>query len=100
MTHQTLHRPAKATRKGNGAKFDETDAGLAARPDQHDDSVDLADPGLLAINHLFVEKVADQLHDQLPNISSGMLTMASRKPSTMMTMTAALPNMPLRNCFT
>src|ERR1041385_5464463 len=39
--HQTLDRPAKATYEGNGAKFDETNARLAARTDQHDNSVAL-----------------------------------------------------------
>src|SRR5215208_233642 len=92
-------RPEPA-REGHRPDLDEGDARRRALAQLGDDAVDLAHLGLVPVDHLLVEDVADELHRQPPRISSGIATIASTKPSAITNSTAALAIVPLRCSFT
>src|SRR3954452_13401517 len=92
-------RPEPAP-EGDAADLHEGDGRRRALAQLGDDAVALAHLGLVAVDHLLVEDVADELHRQPPRISSGIVTIASTQPSAITNSTAALAIVPLRCSFT
>src|SRR5215203_2164093 len=88
------------TRERHRPDLDEDDARRLTFAQLDNESVDLADLRLAAVDQLLVEDVSDELHRQPPRISSGIVTTASTKPSAMMNSTAAFAILPLRCSFT
>src|SRR5215213_11195771 len=78
---QARDEPAKPrpepARERDAADLDEGDARRRAPAQLGDDAVDLAHLGLVPVDHLLVEDVADELHRQPPRISSGIARAAT-----------------------
>src|SRR5690349_12943651 len=94
--HPAMRARPEPTAKRHRAELDEGDLRRSAFAEFGHHAVDLADLGLLAIDHLLVEYVADHLHQTCPKISKGIDTIASTKPSAMTAITAVLAIRPLR----